>query len=135
MKKDLKLYYAIFSPDEENSEIYNISFPDLPGALSFGEGMSDALYMAKDLLAGFLLGMIEDGENLPAPSSYPSISHEDSELVVPIEVDLSIYKDKFENKLVKKTLSIPAYLNTLGIEEGVNFSQLLTKALKETLEE
>lgn len=40
---------------------------------------------------------------------------------------------KYEAKSVKKTLSIPAWLNTVAEKENVNFSQILQKALIETL--
>lgn len=95
--------------------------------------MSDALHMAKDLLSGWLLMAEEDGEDLPKPSSPNQLTIQKGDLIIPIEADLNIAKLKNENTYVKKTLTIPKYLNELGKEENINFSQLLTDALKKTL--
>lgn len=124
------LYYAIFTPSDGQ---YAVEFPDLLGAATFGEDMHDALYMAKDLLAGWLLGEEDDGNEFPQASKHQEITIEPNDLIIPIEVDLDFYRKKFDSKPVKKTLSIPNYLNDLGNKAGINFSQTLTEALKEKL--
>lgn len=125
------IYYAIFEIDDGGG--VNISFPDLQGAYTFGNDMHEALYMAKDLAAGWLINAEDDGEELPVASDYKKIQVSNSDLLVPIEVDLDFYRKKFDTKPVKKTLTIPTYLNDLGNKAGINFSQTLTDALKEKL--
>lgn len=124
------LYYAIFKPSEGR---YSIEFPDLDGAYSFGEDMHDALYMAKDLLEGWLIVAEKEGDPIPEPSSPADIDIPKDALLIPIEVDLELAKLKHSNKLVKKTLTIPQYLNELGLKAGINFSQALSETLKERL--
>lgn len=124
------LYYAIFTPDHGG---YAVDFPDLEGAFTCGDNMSDALYMASDLLEGWLLVAEDEKDPIPRPSQPDELEHEADELLIPIEVDLKIAREKHENRLVKKTLTIPSYLNELGKDQNINFSQTLTQALEEKL--
>ena len=125
------LYYAIFSPNEQGG--YDIEFPDLDGAFSFGKDMSDALYMAKDLLEGWLIIAEDEEDPIPEPTVFNDIKKGKNDLLVPIEVNLELARLKHTNVLVKKTLTIPEYLNELGKEANINFSQTLSEALKEKL--
>jgi predicted RNase H-like HicB family nuclease len=124
------LYYAIFDNDTDG---INVSFPDLDGAFTFGKDMHEAIYMAKDLLAGWLINAQDDGEDLPSPTEFNSFKISENELIVPIEVNLKLAREKFDNQLIKKTLTIPKYLNTLAEQAGINFSQTLSETLKEKL--
>lgn len=130
MKNDY-LFFALFHPEEDGQ--FTILYPDLPGAISGGEDMDDAVSMATDLLEGFLIGMQEDGEVIPAASKYDTIEVPKGDLLVPVKVNLAIARQKFTNQLIKKTLTIPAYLNELGNAAGINFSALLTESLEEKL--
>lgn len=125
------LYYAIFSPDNGK---YAVEFPDLEGAYTFGDSMSEALYMAKDLLEGWLIVAEDEGDKIPAPSYPQDIKSEKDDLIIPIEVNLNAARLKHSSKLIKKTLSIPEYINELAKENNINFSQTLTEALKEKLD-
>ena len=124
------LYYAVFDYEDGN---YNVSFPDLPGCLTFGETMSEALRMAKDALEGHLLVMEDYKDDIPNPSEPADIALTENSLLIPIEVDTQLVRFKEENKSIKKTLTIPKYLNILGEENGINFSQLLKDALEQRL--
>ena len=66
--------------------------------------------------------------------TYPAIfTKEDNQIISFISINLKEHKRKYENKSVKKTLSIPSWLNTIAEQKNVNFSQLLQKALMESL--
>src|SRR5699024_9439336 len=106
------LYYALF--ESEDNEQYSISFPDLPGCLTCGDNMSDALYMAKDVLEGFMIGMEDDKEPIPTPSEPNKIEVPTDALLIPIEADTKLARIKFENKSVKKILTIPYWLDELA---------------------
>jgi len=71
---------------------------------------------------------------LPEPSDPLAIPHSEEQLLVPIEVDTKIAREREQNRSVKKTLSIPKYLNDLGIAANLNFSATLTEALKDKLQ-
>lgn len=125
------LYYAIF---EAEGEAFNVSFPDIDGGFTFGDNMHDALYMAKDLLEGWLILAEDDGETFPQTSDPDDIKLEPGQLLIPVEANLKVARAKYEAQLSKKTLTIPKYLNILAEENGINFSATLTEALKEKLE-
>lgn len=129
-----KYYFpAIFDPGTENDEGFTVTFPDLPGCITEGSNMDEAVYMAKDVLAGFLYGMEEDGEEIPDASNPSSIELTKGAFISIIEVRTDYIRDEIENKAVKKTLTIPKWLNDAAEKENVNFSQLLQFAIKERL--
>lgn len=128
------LYPACFYK-EANGQ-YSVIFPDLEIA-TCGENLENALFMAEDLLCMYTLDCERNNEKLPLANSIGNVKFDDeiecTEKFVNIVVaDLESYKNK-NKKSVKKTLSIPFWLNQLAEDEGVNFSQILQKALKEQL--
>lgn len=126
------LYYATFHLNQKGQ--YEVSFPDLaPNAATYGENMSDALKQAKNALAGYLLTAEDCHEEFNKPSEPQEIKYDKSDLLIPIEIDTTIERQKEKSKSVKKTLTIPSYLNELAQTEHINFSALLTSALKQAL--
>lgn len=126
------LYYAIFHQNDQKQ--YEVTFPDLkPYAATYGKSMSDALKQAKDALTGYLLTQEDYHDVIPEASKPDQVKHAATDLLIPIEVDTTIEHQKEESKLVKKTLTIPSYLNDLANAQKVNFSALLTSALKQAL--
>ena len=130
MKKDRYIYPAVF--DYANDGI-SISFPDLPGCFSCASSDEEAITMAKDALSLHLYGMEEDNDDIPEPTPICKICLASNQAVVLIEVYMPTMRDAIENYSVKKTLSIPQWLNKLAIEKDINFSQVLQSALKEHL--
>lgn len=129
-----KYYFpAIFDPGTDNEQGFTITFPDLPGCITEGSNMDEAIYMAKDVLVGFLYGMEEDGEEIPDASNPSSIELPKGAFISIIEVRTDYIRDEIENKAVKKTLTIPKWLNDAAEKENINFSQLLQFAIKERL--
>jgi len=129
-----KYYFpAIFDPGTEKEEGFTITFPDLPGCITEGSDMDEAVYMAKDVLAGFLYGMEEDGDEIPAPSNPSNIDLPKGAFISIVEVRTDYIRDEIENKAVKKTLTIPKWLNDAAENENINFSQLLQFAIKDRL--
>lgn len=127
---------------------YSVLFPDL-GTATCGETLDEAMWMAVDCLAGVLYMMKKDGETPPPPSQPGETDlekllaelYEEGEapplsdtFVNIITVDVEEYAKRHFEKSVKKTLSIPAWLNEAALRAGLNFSQVLQEALKERLE-
>ncbi|MTI94354.1 MAG: type II toxin-antitoxin system HicB family antitoxin [Firmicutes bacterium] len=131
--KDRYIYPAIFEPDSDNR--YSVSFPDLPGCLTEEDTVEEALRMAQDALKLHLYGMEKDGDPIPAPSVPSSLEVDDSGFVSLVDVWMPAFRKSMEIKSVKKTLTIPKWLNDLAEREGVNFSYILQKSLKEYLRE
>ena len=124
-------YPAVFTPEDNNA--YSVSFPDLPGCFTSGESLEDAFDMAQDALCLTLYDMEESGKPIPSMCDVASIPLEDGQFVAVIGCDTLEYRKFFENKAVKKTLTIPAWLNTAAERQGVNFSAILQDALKQHL--
>lgn len=125
-KKDKYVFPAIFSIGADG---ISVEFPDLPGCLSCGETDDDALYMAKDALELHLFGLEEDGDFIPEPSTISSLNLEKNQFVALIEVWMPPIRDEMAQKAIKKTLTLPKWLNDLAEERKVNFSQVLQNAL------
>lgn len=129
--KDHHIYPALFDYDADG---ISVSFPDLPGCFSCGSDDAEAFTMAKDALRGWLLVSEEAGDQIPEPTTLKNVKLENQEQrCVLIEVNLAPYREAFENRAVKKTLTVPAWLNQAAERENLNFSQVLQSALKERL--
>ncbi len=121
-------YPAIFHKEPQG---YWVEFPDLPGCLSQGETVEDSYRNAMEAL-GLYLDKDSDPieRNIPEPSKIDCIFRDNrNDLVMLVTVDSVGYARKHRTKAVKKTLSIPQWLNDMAIRENVNFSQVLQEAL------
>ncbi|WKY47063.1 type II toxin-antitoxin system HicB family antitoxin [Eubacteriaceae bacterium ES3] len=127
-----KLFYpAVFIPEEDGG--FSVFFPDIPGCNTCGDTMDHAYEMAFDAL-GLVLSYIEDNkEEIPTASKPQDIKLEEGQFLVVIEFDMNAYKRKTDSRAVKKTLTIPSWLNDAALESNVNFSQVLQEALMEKL--
>ncbi|MCF6097722.1 type II toxin-antitoxin system HicB family antitoxin [Thermovorax subterraneus] len=130
MKKDVYVYPAIFTYAEDG---ISIEFPDLPGCLPCAKTTEEAIKNAKEAMALHLWGMEKDGDPIPEPTPVDKIHVKENQAIMLIEVYMPVYREAIENQSVKKTLTIPQWLNRLAEEKKVNFSQLLQAALKKHL--
>lgn len=128
---DRYIYPAIFETGEKKG--YTVSFPDLPGCITEGESMEEALHMSKEALELFIYSMEEDGDIVPKPTTPEYIIVPQKSFVSLIEVWMPVVRDEMENRAVKKTLTIPKWLNDIAEKNKVNFSQVLQSALKDYL--
>lgn len=127
------IYPACFYPCAEGG--YTVIFPDLPGCVTEGDTLVEAIDVAADAASGWVLDSVENGEPAPKASNIKNVVPDEYEngFVSLINIDLDEYSKKYGNKAVKKTLTIPAWLNTLAEKENVNFSQILQNALVDRL--
>ena len=123
------VYPAIFEKEEEG---YSVIFPDLDIATS-GEDLPEAIYMAKDALCLMLYDLEERKAEIPEASRIQDVAADGEQFVSLVECDTIEYRKFFNSKAVKKTLSLPAWLNTLAERADINFSAVLQKALKAEL--
>jgi predicted RNase H-like HicB family nuclease len=112
---------------------YWVSFPDLPGCCTEEKTIAAVIEMAEDAAGLWITGVEDDGNPLPEPTmNYKSDNEND--IVTYIAVDSTEFRKLNDNRSVKKTLTIPNWLNTQAEKAGVNFSQLLQEALKKRLQ-
>ena len=125
------VYPACFYP-ETNGQ-FSVIFPDLNGIATYGNNLEDAMSMAEDLLCTWVMACKKDNEQLPQPSNIKEVKLDDENAFVNLIVaNIESFVAK-NNKAVKKTLTLPAWLNDIAEKEGINFSHLLQNALKDKL--
>lgn len=121
-----KLFYpAIFHKEDDG---FWVSFPDFPECLTEGDDMENAYDMAVEALGLAITSRKEEKEEIPDPSD-PSTINADGGTITLINFDMMEYLKKHNSKAVKKTLSIPEWLNEAASAMGLNFSQVLQEAL------
>lgn len=118
----MKVVYPAVLHREDGA--YWIEFPNLEGCQSFGDTLMEIMDNAKEALTGYCLTLIEEQRKLPAASDLDAIEREDGDGIVVIEANL-----KDATKSVKKTLTIPAWLNAAAESRNINFSETLQNAL------
>lgn len=123
-------YPAVFTPEEKG---YSIVFPDLEGCYTCGDSLEDGLEMARDALALVLYGYEKDGRQIPTPSNLSSIFINENEFISYVACDTMTYRKMYNNKAVKKTLTLPEWMNEEATALGINFSQVLQEALMQKL--
>ena len=111
------LYPACFYPCEE-SDGYTVEVPDLPGCVSEGRSLADAILMGTDAASGWLLDELEDGG-----------------IVSLLVLDMDSYAEKYGKNAVRKNLTIPAYMNTFIENHGLSLSQITQEAISAKMQE
>jgi len=119
-------YPVVFHPENVG---YSVWVPDIEGCVSQGDTLDEACSYIKDAIGLCLESSIE----FPAPSDLKAIEHEKDEFVTLLEFDMLEYRKRNENNSVKKTLTIPSWLNDEAEKRHINFSSVLQSALKQQL--
>ena len=128
MAFDMKTKYAypaVFMKEESG---YFVNFPDIQACYTEGATLEEAAIMAKDVLESRIEVALERGESLPEPSDIDTLNGDRVMLVVG-----DVENIKSQTRYVKKTLSIPRWLNNAAEQQHINFSGVLQEALKERL--
>lgn len=124
--KELYIYPAIFSYDKDG---ICVEFPDIAGCATCAKNDEEAVFYAKDVLSLMLYDMEEDGAEIPKPTPMSEIELKPNQRLYAIDVWMPYYRANIKTHCVKKTLTIPNWLNVLAEENKVNFSQILQNAL------
>lgn len=122
------LYPACFYPCEESNG-YTVIVPDLPGCVSEGDTLADAILMGTDAASGWLLDELEDGNPLPKATNINDIQPENGGIVSLLVLDMDSYAEKYGKNAVRKNLTIPAYMNTYIESRGLSLSQIAREAI------
>ena len=127
------VYPAIFKPNPSGG--YIAAIPDVPGCVTGGKTLENAMQMLKDALSGCLC-VLEDENVQPAAASDPVkiISQgQEGSFIALIDVDTVKYRAEHENKAVRRNVSLPAWLNAKAEQSQINVSQVLQEALRKRL--
>ncbi|MDR1156915.1 MAG: type II toxin-antitoxin system HicB family antitoxin [Oscillospiraceae bacterium] len=117
------VYPAVFHPNEDGS--YTIVYPDLPGCISEGKSLANALVMAQSALSQWVQYLLETSRDIPKSSPVKDIPIEGEEFVTPVRCES---KDK---RAVKRTVSIPKWMDERVATSGLSLSRVLQDALSQ----
>lgn len=125
------LYAAIFERGDD--KVY-VSFPDLPGCITSGKDMTEAYEMAVDAANLWMTSTVED-LNEPVPEATPieRIKYPDGAQVMLIQIDTEEYLKRTETKAVRRTVSIPSWMDQIAQKRGISLSKVLQEALREQI--
>jgi predicted RNase H-like HicB family nuclease len=125
------IYAIVITPPKGNDKYYSVRVPDLD-LYTEGKDLADAIYMAKDCIG--LWGICEEDakREIPKGSTLKPDINED-EISTLVEVDFTAYREKNDNKSVRKNCTIPAWLDREATAQHINFSAALQKALKDMI--
>ena len=125
----MKLVYpACFYQDAETGG-FAVVVPDLPGCVSGGPTLADAMLMGEDAASGWVLDELEDGKTAPVASRTEDIHPDEGGFVSLLVLDMDAYAEKYGKRAIRKNLTIPAWLNTFAEQANINFSKVLQDAL------
>lgn len=125
------IYPAIFTPEENDR--FSITFPDIDGCYTCGDDLEDGMDMAQDALSLMITHLEDEKREIPPASAINNLDVKGNGFATYISCDTTVYRRLMNNTAVKKTLSIPSWLNDAAIAAGLNFSQVLQDALKAQL--
>ncbi|RIV20246.1 type II toxin-antitoxin system HicB family antitoxin [Alicyclobacillaceae bacterium I2511] len=127
------VFPAVFDPAEKGESGYTVTFPDLPGCITEGDTIEEALANAREAMELWLWDTEQHGELIPVPSDPKNIQLKKGKFVMLVIAWMDLIRDEMANKSIKKTLTLPKWLNDAAEKQQLNFSQLLQFALKERL--
>lgn len=122
------IYPAIFYPFENGSG-YTVEVPDLPGCVSEGDTLADAIIMGTDAASGWVLDELENGNEIPSSSLASDLQPEEGGIVNLLVLDMDAYAEKYGSKAVRKNITIPAYMNTYLENHGMSLSKVVQDAI------
>ena len=120
--KDTYEYVAIFDYAEDGINIY---FPDLPGCFSCADTTKEALKNAQEAMGLYMTYFEDEGLEIPEPTPLEKIKCKENEKPILVSVWMPLARSEVEVVSVKKTLTLPAWLNKLAEECQINFSKVL----------
>lgn len=123
-------YPACFYQDHETGH-YTVEVPDLPGCVTGGPTLADAILMAEDAASGWVLDELEEGKPVPRATPVQNVRPDEGGFVSVLALDMDAYAEKYGSAAVRKNCTIPAWLNTFAEARHINFSKVLTDGLTE----
>lgn len=126
------IYSAVFTPNEDGTKFF-ARVPDLPGCVTSGRSLQDAIDQVTDAASGWLV--VAEDEGLPISASTPqsALEHEPGDVFSLIQIDTLAYRALTDTRAVRKNVSLPAWMADLADRRGINCSQVLQDSLKARL--
>lgn len=126
------LYTAVFTPSEDGTKFF-ARVPDLPGCVTTGRNLQDAIDQITDAASGWLVVAEDENLEIPQPTSQAAFAHGEQEILSLIRVDTLAYRAMTDTRAVRKNVSLPAWMADLADKRGINCSQILQEGLRQRL--
>lgn len=120
------VYPALFHPNDDGS--FTVTYPDLPGCISEGKSLGNAMYMAQSALTQWLEYLTDKKQDIPAPSAMAAVTTAGDEFTSLIRADVK------DGRAVKRTVSIPKWMDDGAVKSGLSLSRVLQDALRDRLQ-
>lgn len=121
------IYAIVITPPENGEKYYSVYVPDLD-LYTQGKDIEDCIYMAKDCIGVWGISQEDAHRTIPKGTTLKP-NTDDNEITSLVEVDFAAYREKNENRCIRKNCTIPAWLDKKATAQGINFSAVLQKAL------
>ncbi len=123
-------YPVILTPDKVGYVVY---IPDF-NINTEGDTLTDAIEMARDAIGIMGIDMEDDKKELPIPTSLDKLKKtSSSDIISLVDVDFTEYRRQNEQRMVRRNVTLPSWLNYEAEKSGVNVSAILQRALKNEL--
>ena len=127
------IYTALFTPIEDGSGYY-AKVPDLPGCITTGSSLSDAIEQITDAMSAWLVVAEDEGEPIVPPTPQDELVTQPGTICSLISADTIDYRAKTDTRAVRKNVSLPNWMVQLADKRGINCSQVLQDALRSLLD-
>jgi predicted RNase H-like HicB family nuclease len=125
------VYPVIFSCEDKGG--FCVYAPDLPGCVTEADNYADGIEKIREGICGMLYILERDGKSIPRPSEPAAVECAAGDVVSLVDAPLDDYKRRVGNRAVRRTVSIPEWMDALAIRDGVSLSQVTQDALKARL--
>lgn len=122
------LYPAIFTPFGDRDG-FTVEVPDLPGCVTEGDNLIEAIEMGVDAASGWILGEIEEGNGFPGASASSDITVPEGSFINLLILDMTSYAEQYGNKAVRRNITIPAWLDTYVQKNNLSLSKVVQDSL------
>ena len=123
------IYTALFTPIEDGSGYY-VKVPDLPGCITTGNSLSDAIDQITDAMSAWLVVAEDEGEPIAPPTPQEQLANDSDSICSLISADTIEYRAQTDTSAVRKNDSLPRWMSRLADKRGINCSQVLQDALR-----
>lgn len=126
------IYSAVFTLNEDGTKYY-ARVPDLPGCITTGHSLQDAIDQITDAASGWLVVAEDEGLPISAATPQAKLEHKEGDVFSLIQVDTIAYRALTDTRAVRKNVSLPAWMADLADKRGINCSQVLQDGLRARL--
>ena len=122
------VYPVVFEPVEGGG--YCVYAPDIKGCITQADSIAEGIIKIRDGLCGMLYMMRRDKASIPEPTDIALVKHGNGDIVTLVDAPLEEYRRRVGSKAVRRTISIPEWLDELAINANISLSQITQDALR-----